>query len=185
MPYEHDGSYDTLPHLSEMTTAALEFLQPDPDGLFLVVEGGLIDWAAHGSGLANKSDPLRLERTVAETLEFGRAVQSVLDWAGDRNDTLVLVTADHETGGLDFSVTTDADGNPVVKALWSTTGHTGVNVPLYAWGPGAQNFSGLIDNTDLFQMSTVSVPEPSAAILLTTGVLAGGLLWITRRRRAI
>lgn len=169
LPYEYDGTFDDLPHLSQMTSVALGILQNDPDGFFLMVEGGLIDWAAHASGLSDKSDPLRLQRTVGETLEFGESVQAVLDWAGTRDDTLLLVTADHETGGLTFSVGSDANGNEVVNESWSTTGHTNANVPIYAWGANAHLVGGVMDNTDIFRVA--KVPEPSGAMLLGIGAV--------------
>jgi alkaline phosphatase len=88
LPYELDG-LDSLPHLSEMTETALQILDNDPNGFFLMVEGGLIDWAAHANDLP---------RMVWETIEFDNAVLEVLDWAAGRTDTLIIVTADHETG---------------------------------------------------------------------------------------
>ncbi len=179
LPYEYDGTFGDLPHLSQMTSSALNLLQKDSDGFFLMVEGGLIDWAAHAVGIGDKSDPLRFDRTVAETMEFGNSVQTVLDWAGTRDDTLVLVTADHETGGLTFTVDTDADGNEVVSWSWSTTGHTNANVPIYAWGANAHLVEGVMDNTDIFRLA--SVPEPSSLVLLGVGAL---LLAIVSRRSA-
>jgi alkaline phosphatase len=95
LPYEFEWS-GNLPHLSEMTYIALRILDNDPDGFFLMVEGGLIDKASHNYDYS----PYRLERTVHETVEFDNAVQEAIDWAAGRTDTLILVTADHETGGL-------------------------------------------------------------------------------------
>ncbi len=132
-------NYDTAPHLSEMTAAALSLLDDDPDGFFLMVEGGKIDWAGHSN---------IIEHNVFETLEFAKAFQAVLDWAGGRDDTLVLVTADHECGGLTVVESREKGFMPAV--FWGTTSHTGVNVPVYATGPGAEEFVGVIDNTDLF-----------------------------------
>ena len=122
MPYEYDGTFGTLPHLTDMTTAALDILDNNPDGFFLMVEGGRIDHAGHDNDL---------ERNVEETLEFADSVQIILTWAAGRDDTLVIVTADHETGGM--TVLTDNPGDyPTVS--WTTGGHTGANVPVYAWG---------------------------------------------------
>ena len=90
LPYEVDGLGD-LPHLSEMTETALDMLEDDLDGFFLMIEGGRIDHACHAH---------HLERSIFETIEFSNTVQAVIDWAAGRNDTLILVTADHETGGL-------------------------------------------------------------------------------------
>lgn len=164
MPYEYDG-LGTLPHLSEMTDTTLDILDNDADGFFLMVEGGRIDHAGHDNDLA---------RNVEETVEFANTTQTVLDWAAGRTDTLVVVTADHETGGLEVLSNNGAGNLPTVS--WSTTHHTGVNVPVYAWGPNAELISGVMDNTDLFHVATV--PEPATVALLC----AGGLLVLRRRR---
>ena len=82
------------PNLREMTIKALDILSRDPDGFFLMVEGGQIDWAGH----ANDAGTL-----LHEMLKFDEAIAAVHDWVKDRNDTLVVITADHETGGFGFS----------------------------------------------------------------------------------
>jgi alkaline phosphatase len=84
----------TQPSLGEMTTEALRLLSRDPDGFFLMIEAGQIDWAAH----ANDAGWL-----LREMLRADEALQAILDWMGSRNDTLLVVTADHETGGFGFS----------------------------------------------------------------------------------
>jgi alkaline phosphatase len=90
LPYEYDG-LGSLPHLSEMTLKALEILGNNPDGFFLMVEGGRIDHAGHANDTV---------RNVIETVEFSNAVEVAVDWAQEHLDTLIIVTADHETGGL-------------------------------------------------------------------------------------
>jgi len=82
------------PSLSEMTAQALRLLSRDPDGFFLMIEAGQIDWAAH----ANDAGWL-----LREMLRADQALEAVLTWMGSRTDTLLLVTADHETGGFGFS----------------------------------------------------------------------------------
>ncbi len=141
MPFELDGLGD-LPHLSEMTEIALDILDNDPDGFFLMVEGGRIDHAGHSNDI---------QRNVHETIEFSYAVQKVIDWAAGRMDTLILVTADHETGGLTVIANNGAGHYPTVS--WSTGSHTGVTVPLYAWGVNAELILGGIDNTELFAIA--------------------------------
>jgi alkaline phosphatase len=84
------------PTLREMTEKALEVLSRDEDGFFLMVEGGQIDWAGH----ANDAGWL-----LHEMLKFDETVGYVMDWAAQREDTLVVVTADHETGGFSFGYT--------------------------------------------------------------------------------
>ena len=142
MPFEFDGLGD-LPPLSYMTEIALDILDNDPDGFFLMVEGGRIDHAGHSNDI---------ERNVHETIEFSYTVQEVIDWAAGRSDTLILVTADHETGGLTVIANNGAGDYPTVT--WSTGGHTGVNVPVYARGPNAELISGIMDNTELFAVAT-------------------------------
>jgi len=131
--------YNAVPHLSEMTAAALSLLENDPDGFFLMVEGGKIDWACHDN---------IIEHCVFNTLEFDKAFQVVLNWAEDRDDTLILVTADHECGGLTVVKNRGKGFMPAV--FWGSTDHTGANVPVYATGQGAEEFVGVIDNTELF-----------------------------------
>ncbi|WP_022939829.1 alkaline phosphatase [Psychromonas hadalis] len=84
----------TQPSLKEMTVKALEILSQDPDGFFLMIEAGQIDWAGHDNDAATM---------LHEMLKFDETLQYVYDWVKDRNDTLVVVTADHETGGFGFS----------------------------------------------------------------------------------
>lgn len=139
MPYEYDGFYGGLPHLSDMTVSALDVLDNDPQGFFLMVEGGRIDHAGHDNNIM---------RNIMETMEFSRAVQAAVNWASGRADTLIIVTADHETGGLTVLQNNGAGGVPNVS--WISGSHTGVNVPLFAWGQNAEMVSGLLDNTDLF-----------------------------------
>jgi alkaline phosphatase len=146
LPYEFDG-YGTECHLSEMTSWALDMLEEDTDGFFLMVEGGRIDHAGHDNDLP---------RNVFETVEFHNTVQVVIDWAAGRTDTLIAVTADHETGGLTVLQNNGQFNFPTVS--WSTGGHTGVNVPIYAWGMNADMVSGVMDNTKIFDLVTVS-PE--------------------------
>lgn len=144
MPYEYDdftGSasvYQTLPHLNEMAMTAIDLLDDDPDGFFLMVEGGRIDQAAHKH---------LLEQNIYETIEFSRTVADIGEWARGRGDTLVIVTADHETGGMSIVDDKGAGEFPVVT--WSTGGHTGVDVGVYATGHGASLFTGRHDNTEL------------------------------------
>jgi len=84
----------TMPSLKEMTEKALDILSQDEDGFFLMIEGGRIDWAGHDNDAGTM---------LHEMLKFDETVNYVYEWASKRNDTLVLVTADHETGGFGFS----------------------------------------------------------------------------------
>jgi len=142
LPYEYDG-LGALPHLSEMTTTALGILDNDPDGFFVMIEGGLIDQAGHSN---------HIQRNVRETVEFGNSVQQAINWAAGRSDTLILVAADHETGGL--SVTGDNGPGNYPTVSWSSGDHTSANVPVYAWGHGAELISGVMNNTQMFGVAT-------------------------------
>ena len=140
LPYEYDGLGD-LPHLSEMATTALDILDREPGGFFLMIEGGRIDHAGHSNDI---------ERNVCETIEFSNTLRVVMDWCQGRDDTLIIVTADHETGGLRVLENNGVGNFPAVS--WSTGGHTSTNVPVYSWGCNAQRVGGVMDNTDLFHV---------------------------------
>jgi alkaline phosphatase len=150
MPYEYDGA-GSLPHLRDMAAVALDMLGRAPGGFFLLIEGGNIDHAAHANDIA---------RDVQEVLEFNRTVQVVLDWAAGRSDTLVIVTADHETGGL--SILQNNGQGKVPTVTWSTTGHSGVNVGAWAWGVNAEYVAGTLNNTQYFQI--ITNPQPAIAV---------------------
>jgi hypothetical protein len=149
-PYEYDGYGGSLPHLSEMTVTALDILDNDVDGFFLMIEGGQIDWAGHSNDIV---------RNIYETIEFENTVKTVYDWARGKPDTLIIVTADHETGGLTVLHNNGLGNIPDVS--WSTSGHTVSNVPIYARGENSQMISGIMDNTDLFSVATSTSFEPT------------------------
>jgi len=175
MTYEFDrGPATREPHLSDMTAAALDILDNDPQGFFLMVEGGRIDHAAHAHDL---------ERTIAETLEFSRAVQTAVDWIrrSALRDTLILVTADHETGGLEVLAGMGIGRYPDV--VWTSTGHTGANVPIYAWGSSSEWVAGVMDNTWIYHVLTGGprvVPVSGTLALVSVGLLS--MAWLRARR---
>ena len=150
LPYESEG-VAPLPHLSQMTVAALNILDNDPEGFFLMVEGGRIDHACHEKDIA---------KAIHETVEFSRAVEAVMSWAAGRDDTLILVTADHETGGLQLQGVAGRGEMPTAK--WQTSEHTAQNVPVYAWGFGAAAVTGVLDNTDIFHIMRAVLPASGA-----------------------
>ena|GEM_PF-5241787 len=144
MPYEYDG-LGSLPHLSEMTATAIEILDNDANGFFIMVEGGRIDHACHSNNI---------RRAVHEAIEFSNAVQVAVDWvnATGQTDYLILVTADHETGGLTVVANNGAGNYPDVT--WSTTGHTERDVPVFARGVNSELISAVMDNTEMFEVVT-------------------------------
>ena len=145
------GSFDRI------VTEALEYLSQDEDGFFLMAEGSHIDHGGHNNDVC-----YMLEELIA----FDYAVQAVLEWAKDRDDTVVIVTADHETGGFTFDSGTsheklvevyEADGEGDCYE-WTTTSHTGVDVNLFINGAdidfASYSFesSERIKNTDVFEI---------------------------------
>jgi len=153
MPYKYDylGLEYPYPFLNEMVQKALEALEYNENGFFLMVEGGRIDQACHDNNL---------QRCIHETIDFFDSVQVVIDWAAGRTDTLIIVTADHETGGLD--VVQDNGAGQYPDVTWSSGGHTGTNVPVYAWGQNAELVTGVMDNTDMFFVCTADTSVPQA-----------------------
>lgn len=140
MPYEYDrissGRTD-VPTLSELSRAALRVLEQFSDGFFLMIEGGRIDHAGHANDVV---------RNVYETVEFSNAVAAVKSWADLRrlNDTTIIVTADHETGGMTFL----SGGRGVVPSVsWTTGWHTGVDVGAWGWGEHGSFVVPHFDNT--------------------------------------
>ena len=127
------------PMLRDATSAALRVLSNNKKGFFLMIEGSQIDWGGHDNNT---------QYIVEETLDFDRAVGQVLDFAAADRHTLVIITADHETGGMGINQGDINSG--VVRAGYTTIGHTGVPVPVFAFGPGAEDFIGLYENTDIF-----------------------------------
>ena len=192
------------PSLTDMTRAALDILKEDPDGFFLLVEGSQIDWAAHDNDVVG---------VISEMEDFNAAVAAALEFAARSGDTLLVITADHETSGmslgrddiyrwdprpirgmqatpaaltadfvaadeslsdflasrLPFALTeqergvlddTPRDQEPVFAAIcamfdlrtltaWGSPGHTTVDVPLYATGPGSDQLRGTLQNEEL------------------------------------
>ena len=139
---------ERTPSLPEMTRAALRVLDHDPDGFFLMVEGSQPDFRGH--------DHAPLDEVVAEMLDFDAAVAEALDYADQHPGTLVVVVADHETGGLAIETKPDslcASGEaPGPWADYTSTGHTAQMVPLFAAGAGAQAFGGIHDNFKVGRM---------------------------------
>ncbi len=144
------GNHSSEPTLTEMLKFSLERAKAGIDnqcrGSFIMVEGSQVDWAGH----ANNID--YLER---ELREFDEATRYALDYAKRNQNTLVVVTADHETGGLLIEpiALSYYTGNNIKFSFNTAIGggsHTGVPVPVYAYGPGAINFSGTLDNTDVY-----------------------------------
>ena len=145
MPRMLDGRGNFLPQATEI---ALGQLSKNPKGFFLMVEGSQIDWGGH----ENDADYL-----VSEMLDFDKAVGVALDFAKRDGNTLVVVTADHETGGFTLSSTPVplANGRTFsnydqITGTFSTGGHSATLIPVFAYGPGAEEFAGIYQNTGIY-----------------------------------
>lgn len=136
------GAMDTfdrnLPSLADMTKLAIDRLSEDPNGFFLMVEGSQIDTFAHDN-ILNKS--------AHEVYEFDRAVAVVLDFIKDNPDTVLIITADHETGGL--IIPEELDDTSASYYYYLTGSHSYRNVPVYAVGYGVEALNGTNENVDL------------------------------------
>lgn len=202
MPKMIDRSKDT-PSLGDMTTSAIDRLNQDKDGFFLMIEGSQIDWAGHDNDIVS---------AMSEMEDFEKSFKAAIEFAKKDKHTLVIATADHSTGGYsigangiynwfgepikaakrtpDFMAAEIVKGADVEETLqkyidleltskeiqsvkdvatkkevdidnaiekifdersntgWTTSGHTGEDVPVYAFGPSSERFAGQIENTD-------------------------------------
>ncbi|WP_019613390.1 alkaline phosphatase [Psychromonas ossibalaenae] len=144
LPLDEQKSYETqdIPQLYEMTAAAIEILSKNPNGFVLMVEGSQIDFASH----INDE-----ERMIHETIAFDKTVKAVANWAELRSDSMVITTADHETGGLQLEKTNGVGEVPEVSWLWGS--HTNVDVPIASWGLNSHVFVGrTVDNTAVYNV---------------------------------
>jgi len=139
------GRGDFLP---KATQAALKNLSGTSNGFFLLVEGSQIDWGGH----ANDA-----EYIITEMQDFDKTIHVVMDYAEQNPNTLVIVTADHETGGFALSAAEKTDSNGMsyrdyneLTGTFSTGGHTSTLIPVFAYGPGAEQFQGIYENTGIF-----------------------------------
>lgn len=135
---------DSGDYLAEATSKALEMLEErgGEHGFVLMVEGSLIDGMGHGN------DAKAQQR---EMLSFMQAIEVAVDYASEHPDTLVVVTADHSTGGLTI-VSAEADftlSEQGVEYRWTTKGHSGEMIPIYLYGAGAEHINGIMENSEL------------------------------------
>ena len=189
MNYEYDRNPVSEPSIAEMTNKSIELLSQDPDGFFLMVEGGKIDLAAHDENKVNNA---------LDTIAFDKAVKVALDYVKENNNTILIVTADHETEGLvvlshnlnatlPAALATEAEKKDLrvtrinnVTVDWTADYHTAAPVPVYCYGTV---FSELainvtIDNTEIFGMmkdyylgnplNVTDVEEPVTTTTTTT-----------------
>jgi len=135
-PLPKDQGRDYLPPATEL---ALDFLEDrSGKGFFLMIEGAQIDWGGH----ANNIDYI-----VDEFHEFDKVVDMCIEFAKKNGETLVIVTADHETGGLAINPESTMRK---LETAFTTGGHTATMIPVFAYGPGADRFAGIYDNTKIY-----------------------------------
>lgn len=132
--------------LSKATELALKNLSKNEEGFFLMVEGSQIDWGGHN----NEAGYL-----ISELIDFDKAIGTALDFAEKNGETLVIVTADHETGG--FTLSSDKRNYNKILPSFSTDGHSATMVPVFAKGPGANIFSGIYENTQIYHKMSALV----------------------------
>lgn len=194
MNYEQDRNIAIEPSILEMTSKSLELLSQDPDGFFLIVEGGRIDHAGHAGNKVN---------AALDAIAFNEAVQLAVDYVDENNNTILIVTADHETGGLAIvsqNLSSELPGDlltePEKRALrierannvtvtWSTTSHTNTSVPIYCFGSMFSEFpeNTTIDNTEIFTImkdyfdGTYLEPETTDSVAPTIETAADDLIF--------
>ena len=181
--YEESRNFTLTPSLKEMTNKSLEILSQNQNGFFLIIEGGRIDHAGHDNNKVG---------VALETISFDEAVRVAIDYVSKHENTSLIVTADHETGGLSIinhnlstNVPTQAmteeerrqlriDRINNVTVGWTTDSHTSTNVPLYSWcadNPRYLNYT-IINNVDIFKEmeSILSYNYQTTSISTTTTV---------------
>jgi alkaline phosphatase len=134
--------------LPDATELAIQYLNPNEEGFFIMAEGSQIDWGGHD----NDADYL-----VSELIDFDETIGRALDFAEKDGNTLVIVTSDHETGGFTLASKTRQRANgseysdyKEIGMKFSTGGHSATLIPVFAYGPGAEEFSGIYENTEIF-----------------------------------
>ena len=135
--YDLDPVSERGPILPESAMKAIEMLD-NPKGFFLMIEGSQIDDWAHRN---------KIGYCVEELFDFDRTLGMVLEWAAKDGETLVIVTADHNTGGL--TLLQGSLEEHLVKVNFSTKGHHGILVPVFAYGPRAEEFVGIHENAEV------------------------------------
>jgi alkaline phosphatase len=133
MPSVSEGRTGTL---ADMTARAIRTLSKNEKGFILMVEGSMIDWGGHEQNI---------DYIVSEMTDLDMAIGVALNYASGTGNTLIVVTADHETGGL--ALTGGSLADHTLEAKFSGGDHTAVMVPVFSYGPGADKFSGIHENT--------------------------------------
>ncbi len=135
--------------LSDATVLAMQFLSKENTGFFMMVEGSQIDWGGHDQDASY---------VVTELIDFDNTVGKALDFAEKDGNTLVIVTSDHETGGFTLAAKKKKreDGSEYsdyseIGMTFSTNGHSATLIPVFAYGPGSEEFTGVYENNEIFE----------------------------------
>lgn len=160
LSYDHER-FPTEPTLAEMTEIAIDQLSLYPEGFFLMVEGSKIDKASHYN---------MTEHALGDMIAFDEAIGVALEFASSRDDTLVVITADHETGG--FGIVGGSPDGSKMNYDWLHTDHTGAMVPVYAYGPGDEVFSGTQHLTDVSSKIAELMGIPSYPVYFEEATIA-------------
>jgi len=138
--YIVDGRTDFLPCATRQAIDFLDQRRQDGKGFFLMVEGARIDKACHANDFPS---------TVKELLDFDKAIAEAIKFADENGQTLVIISADHETSGLAIWDGEPGKGN--VEGVHVSKGHTAIPVPIFSYGPHAQDFMGVQGNEQVAQ----------------------------------
>lgn len=136
------------PALPDMLSSTLERLEADGQPFFVMTEASQIDWGGHAN---------ELPYVVSEFAEFNDTIRVALEFAKKEGNTLVVVTADHETGGLALTRGNIKKGQ--VAGGFNTKGHSATMVPVFSYGPEADTFKGIYENTAIFDKMKTAVLE--------------------------
>jgi alkaline phosphatase len=136
-PLSFSQGRDYLVDASKMAIQYLDRRAKD-DGFFVMIEGSQIDWGGH----ANEPDYV-----FSELKEYEQVISDAMDFAQEDGNTLVVVTADHETGGIAINPESTIEN---LKIAFTTGGHTATMIPVFAYGPGAELFGGVYENTEIY-----------------------------------
>lgn len=159
------------PSLAALTEKALAVLGRNPQGFFLMVEGGQIDWACHSNDAA---------LAIEDTLGFDAAVAVAQQYAQTAENTLLIVTGDHETGGMTLSQSANGgqtftmlDGAPFY-VTWTSDDHTAAHVPVTAQGPWSKQAAGSYENTHIYELMVAALTAPPGLTLTGPGIAYPG-----------
>ena len=162
---------ENVPTLEEMTRASINVLSQNDEGFFLMVEGGAIDWAGHDNHLG---------RLIEEMTDFNHSVEAAVEWVEENSswdETLIIVTSDHETGYLTGPNHPEPVNDPVVnngqgnlpEVQWNYGSHTNMLVPFYAKGPGTELFASFANEKDPVRGPFLQNTDIANAIFLMWG----------------